>query len=691
MGIGRKVLMLNIAMTILSVVLIFTIGHQIWNTGSLALEKNDVQQNTNRAHRAWVEEVDVLSSVVSDWAPWDEMYTFAQQPWDNEFVKNNLDDAMLENFKINTVIITNNRGEITYTKNIALREQENTLVPEDFIPHIQKINELLLTTTIRDNTIKGFIMMDNFPVLVSAQRISTSTFGGTSPGILILIRNADADYVKQIARRVQVEMIFIVNHEMESAQTPAYWQDITDEKQVKGYQVIADIYGKRGYLLETTMAREIYQQGQQQMKSYAGLTLLLGISIAFITLILLEKLVLGRLRKLDAFMKTIVDGENVTMRLDLTGNDELARTATIMNSMLDRVSDTQEKLRFLSLHDGLTGLYNRTFFDQEINRVNDYNYQSIGVISCDVDGLKFVNDTLGHSAGDEMLIQMAKILTMVYKNKGQVIRMGGDEFIILIADVDEGYIRFSCQSINQSLETVNLWRNGFKLRISIGWEYSDNQPITNKTIVAMLEKADDAMYRHKLASNFEKRRLMMEEVLRMLDSRICINEGHRERLSAMTVDLGKKLGLSEAKLENLKALSKFHDLGMIGISDWIIFKEEALTTQEHREFERHVEIGYRIAQAIPELLNIADLILKHREWWNGKGYPIGLQGLEIPIEDRVFSIVHAYEERINDLPFRKAITQKEAVREIQQLSGIEFDPDLVDLFTEIITDSSGKK
>jgi|GEM_PF-6108853 len=308
MGIGRKVLILNLALAIVSVVLIFTIGHQIWNTGYLTLEENDVHQNTNRAYQAWMEEVEVLGSVVSDWAPWDEMYTFAQRPWDNEFVKNNLDDAMLENFKINTVIIANNSGEITYAKNIKMTEKQDTLTSEDFIPHVKKINELLMKKTVRGNIIKGFIMMEDFPVLVAAQRISTSGFEGESPGMLILIRNADKDYVKQIARRVQVEMIFIASHEKESTMNSDYWQEIRDEKQIKGYQVITDIYNNRGYLLETTMFRGIYQQGQRQMKSYASLTLLLGIAISFITVMLLEKLVLRRLRKLDGFMKTVVGG-----------------------------------------------------------------------------------------------------------------------------------------------------------------------------------------------------------------------------------------------------------------------------------------------------------------------------------------------------------------------------------------------
>lgn len=377
-------------------------------------------------------------------------------------------------------------------------------------------------------------------------------------------------------------------------------------------------------------------------------------------------------------------GEEIAVRLDLPGNDEFSRTATTMNNMLDRVHETQEKLRYLSLQDGLTGLYNRNFFDHEINQIDSYNLQSIGVVSCDMDGLKFVNDTLGHSVGDDMLVQISKILTNVYKNKGKVIRMGGDEFVILLTNVDEEYIQSSCQRINHSLEIVNLWRNGFKLQVSIGWEYTDVQPINGNTIIAMIEKADDAMYRHKLARSFEKRRIMMKEILKMLESRYRSNEGHSERVADLSVALGKTVGLGEENLRKIRSLSKFHNLGMIGISDWIIFKQETLTAQEKIEMERHVEIGYRIAQSIPELMDISDLILKHHEWWNGQGYPIGLEGGDIPVEDRIFAIVHAYDEMMNDLPDSGEMAEKDAVEKLQQLKGIQFDPQLVDLFAKVI-------
>ncbi|WP_378954637.1 HD domain-containing phosphohydrolase [Pelosinus sp. sgz500959] len=684
MGIGRKVLVLNITLAMVSVLLVFIVGHQIWNTSYLALEKHDVRDNTNRAYEAWKEEIDVLSSFVGDWAPWDETYYFAKQPWDSEFEKKNLDDAAMENINVDMVILADPYGHIIYAKKVKMGNVKEKIISDELSVQVKRINDQLPSPITRENNIKGFIMLSDGPALVAAQRIATSEFEGPSPGVLIFIRNIDDEHMKKVAKRVQVEMSFSKYQQEPSVLQPNYWQTINDERQVKGYQIITDIYGHEKYLLETTIPRDIYQQGQQQMKSYAILTLLFGVGITTMTLILFENLVFKRLRKLDGFMKNIGDGGNIIERLQLSGNDEFSRTAATMNRMLDQVQQTQEKLRKLSLYDGLTGLYNRNFFEQEINQMIGEDTRSIGVISCDVDGLKFANDTLGHSVGDEMLVQTSHIITQVLGNQGKAIRMGGDEFIILLFNVDEEYIKIICGKIKEALQQINVRRNNFNLQLSMGWEYDDIQPIDRELILNMIRKADDGMYRQKLANSFEKRRLMMQEIMEMLNRRDYLNEGHGDRVADMARRVGEAIGLDESKLDHLRILGKFHDVGKVGIADEIIVKYGMLTVDEKIEMERHSEIGYRIAQMIPELIPIADFILKHHEWWNGQGYPIGLQGLEIPIEDRILSIVDAYDEMTSDRPYRKAMTQDDALAELQRLSSIQFDAELVQIFKKII-------
>lgn len=145
------------------------------------------------------------------------------------------------------------------------------------------------------------------------------------------------------------------------------------------------------------------------------------------------------------------------------------------------------------------------------------------------------------------------------------------------------------------------------------------------------------------------------------------------------------MGLSEMRIQaDLRLFAQFHDIGKVGIPDQILFKNGPLTLEEMVIMKRHCEIGYRIAQASPDLLPIAEWILKHHEWWNGKGYPLGLKGEEIPLECRILAIADAYDAMTNDRPYRKALTREEALSEIKKCSGTQFDPRLVDMFLKMM-------
>ncbi|WP_238442603.1 HD-GYP domain-containing protein [Desulforamulus reducens] len=116
----------------------------------------------------------------------------------------------------------------------------------------------------------------------------------------------------------------------------------------------------------------------------------------------------------------------------------------------------------------------------------------------------------------------------------------------------------------------------------------------------------------------------------------------------------------------------------------MLFKPGPLTKDEQKEMERHSEIGYRIAQSASELMPIADWILKHHEWWNGKGYPLGLKGEEIPLECRILAIADAYDAMSNDRPYRRALEKSIILEELKRCAGIQFDPQLVDVVLRII-------
>lgn len=679
MGIGKKVILSSMILVLISVGLIFFSGSTIWNYGYLELERKQVRDHVARTQQVWDAEVDTMAAVVDDWAHWDELYEFAWHPENRDFLRKNLTNEYMANLKLNMLFVLSSEGDILFGRSIDSNTGRTTVMPPMMVEHLTRLNALLPPGSIKKNSMHGFIMLEEYPAFVAVQRITTSDFKGESPGMLVFIRNIDERYMETLCERLQAKLMFMNNPAFAFRKSMA-GQEILDDERIVGYKELKDIYGNSGYLLSVEMERDIFKQGQQQMQKFATVVLVLGLLLSVATTFVLEKVVLHRLRRLDLFMKNVAASDDDGMRLSLKGGDELSRTAETMNQMLDRLQESRYRLSYLSLHDRLTGLYNRSYFEQMMDTLGERNLKSIGIVSCDVDGLKIVNDTLGHAAGDEMLLQAVKILNEVFAGRGDIIRMGGDEFIVLLPDATSEELSETCLDITARLQEVRVGQEGFNLRMSLGWECRTEAPINGETVTALIRQADDAMYRKKLASSFANKQTMMRQIVKMLDRRDYINEGHGERVAAMSEKLGQDLELASEQLHKLRLLGQFHDIGKVGIADSIVFKQGELDALERSEMERHAEVGYRIALAIPELNEIADLILKHHERYDGTGYPIGLKEREIPLEDRILAIVDTYDEMTSHRPYRKAVDKDKALQEIKRCSGSQFDPELVELF-----------
>ncbi len=178
-----------------------------------------------------------------------------------------------------------------------------------------------------------------------------------------------------------------------------------------------------------------------------------------------------------------------------------------------------------------------------------------------------------------------------------------------------------------------------------------------------------------------------------MKSRDLLSERHVIRLEKLLANTGAFIGLPRSNIYYLFFLARFHDIGKVEIPDSTLFKQGAFTAEEWAEMKRHCEIGYRIALSNPELVPIANWILKHHEWWNGQGYPLGIKGEEIPVECRLFAIADAYEALTSVRPHRRTFFHEEAVVELLRYSGTQFDPVLLENFVEMLkkADSSGSE
>lgn len=339
----------------------------------------------------------------------------------------------------------------------------------------------------------------------------------------------------------------------------------------------------------------------------------------------------------------------------------------------------EEKMNFLSFHDILTELYNRTYFEEEMERLELRREGAIGLIVFDLDGLKLVNDSFGHEQGDQLLVRTAELIRNCFRDSDVVARIGGDEFSVLIRDTTPEVMEAAVARVYREVALLKNCAQRIPLSLSAGYALSGGRTISMRDL---FREADDNMYREKLLRSQSARSAIVQTVMSLLEARDFLTEGHADRLQGMLTRLARAVGLPESRMTDLRLLAQFHDIGKVGIPDRILLKPGPLSPDEMVEMRRHSEIGHRIAQSSPDLLPVADWVLKHQEWWNGKGYPLGLSGEQIPIECRILSIADAYDAMTSDRPYRKAISYEAAIAELRRCSGTQFDPDLVELFIQ---------
>jgi HD-GYP domain-containing protein (c-di-GMP phosphodiesterase class II)/DNA-binding CsgD family transcriptional regulator len=157
---------------------------------------------------------------------------------------------------------------------------------------------------------------------------------------------------------------------------------------------------------------------------------------------------------------------------------------------------------------------------------------------------------------------------------------------------------------------------------------------------------------------------------------------HISRMSDLCWLIGQELGMSAADCALIRVASPMHDVGIVGVSDWILRKPAALTEPERDEIQRHAEIGYRmLAGSRSTVLEAAATIAwTHHEWYDGSGYPRGLKGSEIPLEGRIAAVADVYDSLTRDRPYRARLEHADAVQVLEMERGKHFDPNVVDPF-----------
>ncbi|MDD5005311.1 MAG: PAS domain S-box protein [Candidatus Omnitrophica bacterium] len=389
----------------------------------------------------------------------------------------------------------------------------------------------------------------------------------------------------------------------------------------------------------------------------------------------------------------------------------------------------KEKLESIALKDPQTELYNNRYVVErlasEFERAKR-SFSPLSLLLIDLDYFKSINDTYGHEFGDKALVQVAKLLKSELRANDIVARWGGEEFMVILPEVDRQNAILVSRKILRVFEYKGFGdeKNIVNLKCSVGIVSYPEDPLFSPK--EMLEAVEKSVFKVKTAGGngmgsymegFIKKdddKAALSEKDRLLDSlkekmslfairgeesileaiyslskslelKDHTTRTHSEKTVHYAVKLAQRFDLGEREIENVRRAAILHDIGKLGIPDKILLKKGPLTKNEFEIVKQHPKIAAEIMSVAEFLKDSVPYVEHHHERYDGKGYPDGLKGEEIPFGARIVSIVDVYEALTADRPYRRALPKEEAIKIIKDSSGIQFDPKVVNAFLDLIS------
>lgn len=382
----------------------------------------------------------------------------------------------------------------------------------------------------------------------------------------------------------------------------------------------------------------------------------------------------------------------------------LAFTTQEKEHVLDALNHALAQQERLAITDGLTGLHNRRFFDEmlriEIDRAQRAS-ASLGLLMLDIDRFKAINDEHGHPAGDDILVQLAGCLREQLRSSDVVARLGGEEFVILMSHVDEGSIFDMGDRLRRAVESRRFLVSGMPARVTIsvgGARFPDDG--TNAD--ALVRAADAAMYDVKrsgrngvqigrasggpisFATEADPAFAQLSSLADEIDA-LLAPQAHSFPMSLWADRIAAELGLDPTVRWRARMAARFHDLGKFCLPRSLLLKPGPLTDDEWKLIEGHPLHGARLLRLVPVAAELAEIVRQHHEWFDGTGYPDGLERDSICIEARVVAVCDAWAAMRADRPYRASRPKAEARAELERGIGIQFDPIVVEAFLALET------
>ncbi|QUQ62684.1 diguanylate cyclase [Kutzneria sp. CA-103260] len=378
--------------------------------------------------------------------------------------------------------------------------------------------------------------------------------------------------------------------------------------------------------------------------------------------------------------------------------------AALFGLTIARLAGLVSDQRRLAITDALTGLHTRRFFEAqlpiEVARARRGG-GSLAVFIVDVDHFKSINDRYGHPAGDQALIEIAARLRGAARGGDVLARYGGEEFALLVPEASLSELQTIAERLRVRVASSpvavseDTW---IAVTVSVG---AACFPLHGDSPNELVATADRALYVAKargrdqvvvgeasatntaVATDHTAMIDYLSHVADEVDALLAAHD-HSLAISRWALTMATALGQDEAMARNAELAGRLHDIGKIVIPEAVLTKPTALTEDEWRLVRQHPEYGYRLARMVPGFGVVADIIRQHHERYDGNGYPSRLVGNGIRVEARVLAICDSWAAMLVDRPYQPALSVDAAAEQLRQGRGTQFDPDVVDLFLDLL-------
>ena len=519
-------------MLILTAGMVYLILHTVMHDKINILEDKYIIENVERTKKEIFKEIEVLDTIVMDWAVWDNSYQFMIDK-NPEYIKANLSEDTLNNLKVNIMLFIDNKGNLVHGEGYDLQKKENVPIDEALLKYI-KDHSLLQNNDVKYRK-SGIITLNGKDlILLSICPILTSAGEGPINGYIVLGANFTEKKIADIGEELssEIKLTFLKDFEYDrkffDLKDDKIQIDAVSDQKIIGRAFLDDIDGKHLLLLSIEKNRDINNIGEAGIKATLWLLLGLFFLFAIIITVILDRGILLRFQELSNDIRKIGEGKDLSVRLKRQNiDDELTDVSNEINGMLgalersqlflsksesalkkaiEKLQDevlehekTQEQIKYIAYHDTLTGLPNRNLLNELLVHsitLAERNNKCMAVLFLDIDGFKMINDIKGHGMGDQILQEVAERLLKTLRKSDVIARHGGDEFIVIIEELDNcsGVELIANKIINCFQEPFHLENQDYFLTTSVGVAV---YPADGQTPDMLIKNADIAMYKAK--------------------------------------------------------------------------------------------------------------------------------------------------------------------------------------------------